>query len=144
MWKRSVKTVICNGAIAVVALAMSTAAAMASGPTVTVDDPVGDLKTQGQSNDKGPAYLDITHLEMTKDGDNFKMTMRMAAPIPVRPDQPVGTDGVFQWAFGINTQPDMPKGFPFSPGSALGSEYADTLTWDGLLFHAFFVDRTPL
>jgi hypothetical protein len=112
--------------------------ALAAVQTVTVNDPIGDVQ-----NNK-PAYLDITQALVTNDDATFSMSMRLAAPIPLMPPIPKGVDGEYSGVFALDTQPGDPQGYPFSPGNERRFDQIVYLTWDGVAFHSFIVDRAPL
>jgi hypothetical protein len=72
------------------------------------------------------------------------MSMRLAAPIPPTLPGPKGGTGEYSWVFALDTQPGDPQGYPFSPGNERRFEQIVYLTWDGIAFHSFIVDRAPL
>ena len=126
-------------------------AALAAPQTVTIDDPVGDAannrNTNGLGNEKGPGYFDLTGGTVTGDAGTFTMSMRLAAPMPLTPPDPKGDQGSYFWAFLVDTDPNTsPSGypFPFASGAQRLFEYVVFLTWDGIAFDAYIVDRTPL
>jgi hypothetical protein len=122
--------------------------ALAAVQTVTVDDPVGDIKSHPEANgpghEKTSVFFDITQAAIAKDGGTFSLSMRLAAPVPVTPPNPAGNPGLFVWLFALDTQPGSISGFPFAPGVKRPFEHIVFLTWDGASFDSFLVDRTPL
>jgi hypothetical protein len=117
--------------------------------SVSVTDPVGDISTPGTptsaGNEKRSGFLDMTQSTLTKEGDTFTMTMRVAEPIPVTPTDPAGTSGLYQWVFAIDSDPNLNlSGYPFPPGLNRFAEYVIFLGWDGTQFFAQVIDRTPL
>jgi len=129
---------------------ISNESAFAVAQTVTVNDPIGDTanngNTNGNGNEKGPAYFDIVQDSVTGDAGTFTLSMRLAAPVPVAPPNPAGNPGYDFWAFAFDTQPGGTAGFPFPPGQGNERPFEQLvfLTWNGAVFHAFLVDRTPL
>ncbi|TCC58873.1 hypothetical protein E0H73_26585 [Kribbella pittospori] len=119
----------------------------ASAQTVAVDDPVGDAgnpNTQSLGSEKEQGYFDIVRAEVSKESGTFAMTMRLAAPVPAAPPQPNGASGMFLWAFALDTQPGSIAGYLYPPGQKNRFEYFVLLSWDGIAFRAFVIDRTPL
>lgn len=119
----------------------------ASAQTVAVQDPVGDAgnpNAQSLGSEKEQGYFDIVRAEISKESGSFAITLRVAAPVPVAPPRPNGASGMFLWAFALDTQPGSIAGYPFPPGQGRPFEYFVLLSWDGIAFRAFVIDRTPL
>jgi hypothetical protein len=115
--------------------------------TVAVDDPAGDSPaTSNARSYVDEAYFDIIRAEITRRSQEFTLTMRLAAPIPVTPPNPPGEDGTFLWIFGLDAQPGNIVGYPFPPGKgeARPFEYFSILSWDGGELQASLIDRSPL
>ncbi|MFI7060697.1 hypothetical protein ACIBL3_06935 [Kribbella sp. NPDC050124] len=131
-------TLVATGLVALCAVS-------ATAQTVAVDDPIGDsAKNLNAQNSRSQDFLDIARVEISKDSDDFTMVMRLAVPVPTRPANPSGTDGELLWLFALNTQPGAIAGdpFPTGPGQARPFEYFCVLSWDGVSFKAFIIDRT--
>lgn len=90
-------------------------------------------------------FQDIVRGEIQKKGGSFILRMEMAGPIPGNPPLPQPANGqiLWVWTFDLDTTA-VPKGYPFSPGDSAPSEFYVYISWDGLEFKAFAIDRRPL
>jgi hypothetical protein len=112
----------------------------ASAQTSVVFDPVGDVKP----ND--PAFEDIVRSEIQKTVGSFILRMEMAGPIPANPRPlPPGTKQIWWvWAFDLDPTTN-PEGYPFASGyPAAQPEFLVYVSWDGMEFGGYAIDRRPL
>ena len=110
---------------------------------VSAADPEGDASASQGSGLGGEAYQDIVSAEVDADGGTFVFRMDVAASVPAAPVLPPGIT-VQEWSWNLNTDPALPRGFPFSTGSAAPPEFMVVVLWDGSAFSGTLIDRRPL
>jgi hypothetical protein len=110
---------------------------------VSTTDPEGDALGSQGSGLTGEAYQDIVRAEVNSEDATFAFAMDVAANVPAAPVLPGGIT-VQEWSWNINTSPALPRGFPFSPGSATPPEFIVMVLWDGIAFTGTLIDRRPL
>lgn len=110
---------------------------------VSTTDPAGDASASQGNGLSGETYQDIVSAEVDEGGGVFEFRMDVAASLPAAPILPPGIT-VQEWSWNLNTSPALPRGFPFSTGSAAPPEFIVTVLWDGSAFSGTLIDRRPL
>jgi len=107
-----------------------------------VTDAVGDPTRSPGLGFDGEAYQDIVKTSITRTAGAVTFSMELAAPIPAAP--PLRTpNGLLLWMWGMQTAPEVPSGFPLSPGLTGLLEFWIHLAWNGQEFFAQVIDRRP-
>ena len=110
---------------------------------VSATDPQGDASASQGNGLSGEAYQDIVGRDGRCGRRTFTFAMDVAASVPAAPVLPGGIK-VQEWDWNINTSPELPRGFPFSSGSAAPPEFIVMVRWDGSAFNGILIDRRPL
>ena len=110
---------------------------------VSTTDAQGDASASNGNGLSGEAYQDIVSAGVDAEGGTFAFVMDVAASVPPAPVLPGGIK-VQEWDWNINTSPELPRGFPFSSGSAAPPEFIVMVVWDGTAFTGVLIDRRPL
>jgi hypothetical protein len=109
------------------------------GQTSVVIDPAGDV------DHHAPAFQDIVRGEIQKKGGSFTLRMEMVGPIPGNPPLPQPANGQIWWVWALDLdRTTVPKGYPFAPGDSAPSDFYVYVSWDGVEFKGYAIDRRPL
>jgi hypothetical protein len=110
---------------------------------VSTTDPEGDAGASQGIGLRGDGYQDIVGATVEVYQTTFLFSMNLATSVPAAPALPAGIT-LQEWSWNINTAPELPRGFPFSTGSAAPPEFMVFVTWDGSGFAGTLIDRRPL
>jgi hypothetical protein len=111
----------------------------ASGQTSVVIDSVGD------TDHHAPAFQDIVRGEIQKKGNSYILRMQTAGAIPGNPNLPRPGNSEIWWAWAFDLDPaTAPKGYPFANGEPILTEFFVYVSWDGVAFKGYAIDRRPL
>ena len=109
------------------------------GQTSVVNDPVGDV------DHKAPAFQDIVRGEIQKKGNSYILRMEMATAIPANPPLPRPANSEIWWVWAFDLDPaTAPKGYPFAPGNKILTDFLVYVSWDGVQFKGYAIDRRPV
>jgi hypothetical protein len=118
--------------------ATSPAAATTTPAAAMIADPPGDV---GLPNP--PGYLDGLAAGVAKDAGVFIFRFVLAEPIPRALEIPNGWDSI-GWSFCLDTDRAAPKGYPFSPSTAVPCEFILLLRSSGGPLKAELIDRRTM
>ncbi len=110
---------------------------------VSTTDAQGDASASQGNGLGGKAYQDIVSAAVDAEGGTFTFAMDVAASVPAAPVLRGGIT-VQEWDWNLNTSPALPRGFPFSSGSAAPPEFIVMVLWNGSAFTGVLIDRRPL
>jgi hypothetical protein len=143
-------TSLAGGALAVLLSACGREAQVLSPDAQTPDlnlvsttDPEGDAGASHGNGLSGEGYQDIVGATVDDDLGTFTFSMQVATSLPATPVLPGGIT-LQEWSWNLGTGPELPRGFPFPPGSAAPPEFIVVVTWDGRAFAGTLIDRRPL